>query len=310
MASNKFLIGQTEVQFYKHYPFYFLLEDDAKKIIVSTETPEGMVDLVVQCAFDYKRYKNKEWSVYIDISFSAAGYFDAYLRSCFFLKRDLELFIPETIEPMMEQALEQTGETILAKCKENNLAFGDNFVPFNETLRRNFTNEIIDIFNRQRLEQEREEKETRVEEGLTIPADSVGLIVLTGTIVIIDKVMFDNEAFDWKNNSEVFAEAVPISSYLTMREECIALKDKPILLNWYSTTYLVICIDCALQLLLGPKSEKLEKAVANQGFNSETTKQYISDSSKILANLKPGFKRDGIDIPNLEKGYDWNSLLK
>ena len=312
MKAKTIKIGKIKVNFYDCFAVYFLKTQQVETMLALEATPEGMVDMAFRSAFDYRRYQDKHWKIYIDVAFSAIGYFDTYIRSSFVIKCDLKnLFIVDTIKPLVKAAFEQSALLIMENSKKNKFPFEDAMIPFNtDSLISNTTNEMITTFNTMRLEEETFVGEKNVKSGLTVPADEIAQFILPATVVVMDKILFDNEYFDWKYNQEVFTKVMEIHSYMTMRGECLEIEDGPVLLNWHSATYLVICFDCVLQLLLGDHSEKLVAGLAKQGLSEGAVQQYIEHCSKVLTNLKQGFIRDKINITNLETIYDWNKMLK
>ena len=311
MEQKTIRAGETDIVFFDVYPLYFIVDTDAESMLVHSSTPEGKVDIKMNQGFNYKRMPDKQWCIFIDMKFAVKGFFSTYIRTSFYLKSDLEkLFTTEIIEPIMKEALDRTGVVIIEEYTKNKISFDNSIIPFTETIKNNMVKETIEIFNTHRLEKETEDGEKEVDTGIKIPCDEVSKLILQGTIIIVDKVFFDNEVFDWKYNSNVLEPIITLTSYTSLRAECFHISKGPVPLNWYSTTYLLICIDIALQLLLGEHAEKLEKAIANKGMTEAARNAFISNGGRILTSLKETLKKDGIHIENLDTVYDWNKLIR
>ncbi len=311
MEQKTIKAGTTDILFYDIYPVYFIVESEVQSMLIRSTTEEGKIDISMSQSFNYKRMHDKQWCIFIDVKFTVKGFFSTYIRSSFYLKCDLEkLFTTAIIEPIMQEALDRTAILIIEEYKKNDISFDNSIIPFNETIKNNWVKETIERFNKQALEKETADEEKEIDAGLTIPFDEVAKLILQGTMIIVDKVCFDDEVFDWKHNIKVLNQTITLTAYISLRAECFAIGKGPVPLNWRSTTYLLICIDMALQLLLGEHSEKLEKAIANKGMTKDASNAFISEGGRILTSLKQTLKRDGMHIQNLDKVYDWNELIK
>jgi len=302
--------GNTEITFYDIYPVYFIAEQNEHSALTST-LPEGMVDITFNQSFEYKRVSMQEWCIFIDIKFIIKDYFSTYIRSSFYLKAEVKkVFITETLEPIMKEALDKTKEIIIEEYTNREITFDSLVIPFSEEIKNNMVKQTIETFNKQRLETELKNTEEDLKAGLTIPSDQASKLVVQASIIIMDKVFFDDEVFDWKYNSKVLEKVMAPTAYVTMRAECFLIKDGPVHLNWASTTYLFISIDCALQLLLGEHAGKLEKAISKYGLTEEARKAFIIHAGRILPAAKQQLKTDGMEISNLDVLYDWNKMIK
>jgi hypothetical protein len=294
-------INRYVVNFEKLHKEEFLFESDRE---------EGTLKINTFNAFDYERLPDNNWIIHLDIHLRVRQFVQLIIRNSYRLTSDLEhVFTNDVIKPIMKDALETTIKVLSEKCKEETIDFDASVIPYKPFIDK-FANETIETFITHRLEEERKRGEQNLIEGMTIKSDAGSKLIINATIIIIDQVLFKSPLFERRYNVDAFEKAVPIGGYLTMREHCLKINNSSVKLNWYLTTYFVLSLDCALQLLIGDHYETIKAEIEKEGLDEPTRSQFIESGSKLLETLMNIFAEKNFMIANLEQRYDWNSLIK
>lgn len=134
--------------------------------------------------------------------------------------------------------------------------------------------------------------------------------VIQLSIIIIDEILYLNPGFNREHNRKEFFDRVPFQKYMTLRQKCYAMEQHALALSIFEGIYFFICLDCALQVIVGDKSEVVSRSLEeNQGIDDEIRKLYIQYGSEMIDQLKKALPAVGIKLPDLEEDYNWISRI-
>ncbi|MEP7169615.1 MAG: hypothetical protein ABI855_09630 [Bacteroidota bacterium] len=142
--------------------------------------------------------------------------------------------------------------------------------------------------------------------------DIEGTLVERGTILILNEVLFYNSAFNWKQNQDAFSKIIPLRSYVTLR--CIVERsspDKPQTINVGRMLLLMLCIECASQLLTGDHLPALEPALDKVKFDHAIRREFLRQAQEFVKDVLDEFKKINSTFVDMEEEFrDWNALIQ
>jgi hypothetical protein len=280
--------------------------------VINSNIEPDQLQLTFSSNFDYEMLPKKKPRVYIDIGLKALPLASIYFRvrfegeSC-----DLywsNYFQPEVIEPCVKAAVDECVRAFKEQCIANEINLTAEIKPGPITV-QNITNAICDAYHNHRRGMDKDNRKVINSPGLEVTPGRKTQIPLKITFMILDDVLFNNRNFNRRENLENFTEVVPVPLYHTVKMKCMEIDKGEIKLSLYHTAFFLVCLDCALQLMLGDHEQELLTSLNGTGLSIASRDIFIEEGSILLRDFKKQTKSAGVHITFLDKRYDWNALI-
>ncbi|GEM_PF-4058539 len=261
--------------------------------------------------FDYEMLFDGTKRVYIDIGLNF-NRVEIMFRSGFeFDGRELEwsdVFTPEYILPFTAEAIDLCYEAYTEYCSEHGISLSED-IEYDPTLAEEFSQSIIERYLNYRSSDDAKNAYLLSNVGLECESGTDSILVFKCTYTILREILFSNTAFSNSRNRDAFGEVIPLPRYITIKNNCMLIEVEDVLLNFVDTVYFLQCLDCALQMLVGDKSDIVASAIASKGISNEMVQAYIKAGTKQFKQFREMLQSSNASIANLETLHDWNSLL-
>jgi hypothetical protein len=150
-----------------------------------------------------------------------------------------------------------------------------------------------------------------MEPGQSMTIGGNTLLVVKGTFMIMDEILFRNPDFDRKHNVNAIAENnIPEPIYHTIKSNCLQLEKEIIQLTWVQTIQFYLLLDIALQMLLGEHSDTLQTALGANNFTPFRQQEFIEFGSLFYDNLNKSLKESGSTIGNFKDRKNWSDIIR
>lgn len=106
--------------------------------------------------------------------------------------------------------------------------------------------------------------------------------ILKLTFAVLAEILFDNESFNRKHNRKIFFKHVPEMKFYTLWLKCNDMEKRDIALNGVETSYFLTCVECALQVVLGEKGDRLIPLLDERKFTKEVRNVWFKVSEQLL----------------------------
>lgn len=262
-------------------------------------------------SFDYEHLTSTKWKIHLDIGLHILPIARIAVRSSFFVDgNDTDVFSMATLLPMYELAFKNMTERFKEKCDEHTIEFNRRIKnTINE--KEMFVNGIIDSYFNFRKRDEVLNQKLLAQSFLELSPGINTLIVVNWVFIILDEVLFFNDAFDHEHNQrELATESIPQPIYHTIKHKFIELEKGNIKFNLFDSILFYLCLDIALQLIIGDNSDALLPALIEKGFTDDKQQKFIETGNDMFRNLQQTLVNSGSTISNLEERKDWNEIIK
>lgn len=122
------------------------------------------------------------------------------------------------------------------------------------------------------------------------------------TFAVLAEILFYNESFNCKHNREVFFKEVPEMKFYTLWLKCEEMAKGDIEMNGMETSYFLTCVECALQVMVGEKADRLIPLLTERKFTKEVRDIWFMTSEKLLEK----FPKEA-DAP---EDIDWDAVIE
>jgi len=264
-------------------------------------------------SFDYEKRQSDIWRTYIDIGIKLIPIAKIKVRLAFEFKNKGiswdDIFDKEVIRKMVGVTMEQCIITFKENCKESaiELPFA---IPFSDEVVLQISNTMIDQYFDIRKPQDIANAYLLSNIGLECNPEIDSVVLLKCTFMVLDELFYNSKLFDTKHNLEVFSQYVPEPKYFTIKMNCVEIDEHPVTLNYFDTILFYICVDCALQMLVGDKSEWLIEALKRNGLTEKIRKAFLKHGTTFFEQYHTKVLLPGVRIINLEEKHDWNILFR
>jgi hypothetical protein len=219
-----------------------------------------------------------------------------------------DLFTKEMIKPMIEVAVKQCLNAFREQCVANKVDFNGEVLIDEKTI-DGLTHSIVSSYFSFRRNNDAANKVLLHASGMKITTGRNTRLCLRTTFMVIDEVLYFDPQFDRAHNLKQFIKVIPEPVYFTVKMKCLDIKTQTVALSLYHTIFFLICLDCALQLVLGDHEQELVKRLESRGMNDINRQSFIKEGAKLLDMYRQNLIKSGSSITNLEVRYDWNSLI-
>jgi hypothetical protein len=146
--------------------------------------------------------------------------------------------------------------------------------------------------------------------GLRVTTGKNMILTFQPTFLILDDIFYNNHLFKRKQNREAFFTIMTESRYTTLKLHCLQVLEKDIELCYFDTILFHLCLDCALQVLLGDKGEDLQETLIQNKIGVNAQKIFIKQGTLLFSQLRETLALSNARIINLENKYDWIEKIK
>jgi hypothetical protein len=288
---------------------FFEPMDPAMALLLADVSPENpKADLSFN--YDYEKEGELYFLFHIDTGLAVRPLAEIWTRTTFKLAyggKFADLFVPDALDPMNKIAFEICDGAFKQRCKEHGINFTGtiNYTP--DDISR-FTEIMIEQYHKSRKRDDEHNRRMIEQQFLGFTQGKMTRLLINGTIMIMDEVLWLNPSFNRRHNREVFP--VPMPVYNTLKMKCLKLENEDVQLNLYHSAFFLLCLDCALTLLFSDYSGLLTERLAANGLTEEKEKEYIKYASDYFKNVEASLKKNKATISNLENRPDWVALLK
>ncbi|SDC85333.1 hypothetical protein [Williamwhitmania taraxaci] len=273
--------------------------------------PVTNYDTRLVCNFDYDTLFDGTKRVYIDIGIVGNSIDVMYRSGIEFNGTNIsweEIFTNNFLYNRVEDAINNGYEAYLDFCKKQNISYPHHLIA-NKRQVEAFTSSIVNQYNIRR-DSDIEHEYLINTIGLECATGTDTILLIKGTFAILDEILFTNLAFKNALNRDSFGDIVPIPKYATIRYTCMQIEYEDILLSFFDSILLYQMIDCALQLLVGDKSEIVKVMLAKIGIADEEQRMYTKLGTELFTRLREMLQQANARIINCENFIDWNSMLQ
>ncbi|WP_320051676.1 hypothetical protein [uncultured Acetobacteroides sp.] len=219
------------------------------------------------------------------------------------------IFAHNIIQPLVEVAIKKSLQAYTDCCEEHGIAHPQS-IELNEEYAEGFTSTIVDQYvTRRRFNDEKNERAINTS-GLEIEMGTDTELLFECTFTIMDDILYTNHAFDHAHNIDVFTDHVHIQRYNTIKHCCRQPDEDVIELSLFSTVMFLDSLACALQMLVGDKSDLLEATLEGKGIGKEEIKSYIRMGTELFAQFNDMLERSQARVSNIENQPDWYRLMR
>lgn len=281
----------------------------------SDEHLEDGFDMSLINNFDYETLPGNRREFYSDLTMRMPNVASITIRSQFQIVAedfDWDLFFAEDIlYPLIEAALNSTTNSFKSICQNNHLQLPtlmlEEGYTVGEEMVKQLCKGIVDQYFNNRRQYNIENKEAIETIALECPMGTTMNISLNVTFMLLDEILFNNKHFKKKQNRAIFFTYVPEMKYNTLRMKCIQIGKHDVKLTQMDVYFFLKCIDCAVQMLVGDKSDYLIAGVDPQNITPKIQHVLFKSASELFAiyNNNPKDKNS----LNEEK-LEWNKLIQ
>jgi len=308
MSINSEKITEIKSTLYDSKVLWFKPYNDAEKLIIEEEDPEE-IRIAVIPDFDYEIPAAYQWLAHIDIEVDYPEFARIIVRNSFEVNCIFEhLATHECLDLLHQKALEITFAGFNDRCKK----LDNEFVPLDAAefsqLLAEFSNQAI-----KKCLLNKNNDFTFLSNDFnvfTIKKTDITQFMTSVTFVIMDDILYNNDAFDLDHNRKVFHAIIPSSVYFTTKLNCIKISEGDVNLVMSHNVVFQTCMDCALQMMLGDHLETLLPSIAKRGFTKEMQSQFLKSGTHFLEGSREELHNKGVEITNLNERYDWNKTIK
>jgi hypothetical protein len=267
----------------------------------------------IQCNTDFESIDDENW-FYSEVTFEVAGIARIVLRCEFLIDCDVEfgwgnLYQHGTIDVIIRASIEQAVSEIIRFCKESNVEDTDKVVPAmllppDDVMKPIYDNQI-DIFFNSVLPFHEKHQESLNTTGMVCPPAINTELGLNVTFLIIDQVIYSDMRFNRQQNRKVFFEYVPEIKFNTMKLRSGTVRNNTVTFNEVEVTWLLRCMDCATQLMLGDYGDRFIPICEDRGINEKLRSMYFKSITEFF-NSGP---HSTSEIYDNHKPVDWNRMI-
>lgn len=239
----------------------------------------------------------------VEITFRTAFEFDGSEYSW------KDLFEQDFIFILAKRSVDNCYDAFIEFCDTNNIPI-DHSIEIDQKVYEKITHETIEQYINYRSKSDLQHEYLINNVGLECETGTDTIATIKPTFAVLDEILYLNDQFFRTNNCEAFSDFVPLPRYNTIKINCSIIEIDNIELNFYDTILFFICLDCALQMLIGDKSDILISAIEKKGVDKEMLKTFFKEGTELFKQLQEVLKSTNTRILNFDKQPDWNSILQ
>jgi len=261
-------------------------------------------------AYDYDLPPGKNWTLYGDVTMKIKAKGCLKMRATFTATCSSGvLFSEEIFGKVVEESFAGIGDHFKKQCEKYNIPFIGDVQLASEMFDPITTTSIQQYFGHRQKDDERNKAAFIPYLNLTQGGNTC--LIMRGTFLILDQVLFLHPAFDHKHNQQAVTESMLFETiYYTLKHKCMEIEFDKISLTLFHTILLYQCLDIALQVLLSEHGDTLQPALEQNNFTQFRQQEYIRFCSSLFKQLNDAFHKPGMHIGNLDKKTDWPTVIR
>ena len=290
----------------------YLYQTDYNWVDPAPVTIKDENEASITSTYDYEELPDGTKRIYFDIGVRTYALAMDYRTGFELDGEDLPwslIFAHNIIHPLVEVALKKSIEAYSESCDEFGITHPRD-IELKEDFAEGFANTIVGQYVNYRSHYDEKNEHAISSSGLEIEIGSDMELLFECTFTIMDNILFTNHAFNHAHNIDVFTDHVNIQRYNTLKHCCLQPDTEIIELNMFSSIMFLDSLACALQMLVGDKSDLLEAVLEEKGIDKEQIKSYIKIGTELFAHFNDMLERSQARVTNLENQPDWNQLMR
>ena len=306
------LIEKNTLWFEKYSPENLDTEIDFE--MMEEESLEAVPIMKVGNLFDYATLPEHQWEFYSDISVKLPHLAAVMIRSQYKIySEDFEwdhFFVVENVKPILTNAINNALFEFRHICLQNSVALTpemsreDPIVP-DETIEKVCEN-MVDQYLTLRKPFDMANSEALTEIELKCPSLGPAEVTLNLTFLVMEQILFNNRRFNRIHNREVFFGIVPEMKFYSLRMKSVQIGEHNVDLTVMDVHYFLICMDCALQMVLGDKADLLIPILEERGATDEVQKMWFKSATDLIHACRESVE----DSIERKEKFDWIKMIR
>jgi len=260
--------------------------------------------------YDYERLPKLQWLFHADVTFQLIPCGMLMTRTTFsFTCSAAELFSVPIMSLIIKEAMNVNTADFAAFASQNNLPAGIT-IPITDELIAALVPGVIETYTNYRANDDKNNYTLNTTNGLNLTTGGNTILIVKGTFMIMDHILYENPNFDVIHNQQKIMHYVPLPVYETIKWKCFQIEKGTVQLSWMHTIFFFLCVDCALQVLLGEHADRLLARAEQLGLSPLKQQEFITFSSDMLRVIKKSMKTGGMHVTNFDEQIDWNGLIR
>lgn len=263
--------------------------------------------------FDYATLPDNKWEFYCDISVKLPHMAAVLVRSQYSIyAEDFEwdhLFVVENLRVIISNAIMNGLVQFRQMCIKSEVDLSPEMKEkdpeVTDEMIEGVCGHIIDEYWTNRKPYDTTNAGALTEVELNCPSASSANLTLNLTFLVMEQILFNNRRFNRLHNREVFFEVVPEMKFYSLRMKCIQIGKHDVALTVEDVHYFLICMDCALQMVLGDKGDRLIPVLEEHGVTDAAQQMWFKSASELLNICRASVEES---IQHKEK-FDWSNLI-
>lgn len=263
--------------------------------------------------FDYVTLPDNKWEFYSDISVKLPQVAAVMVRSQYSVySEDFEwdhLFSLENLRPIISNALMNALVEFRLLCIQNEVDLSPEMrekdPEVTSEMIEGVCGNIVDEYLSHRKRYDIANEAALKEIELRCPSSNATNITLNLTFLVMEQILFNNTRFNRRHNREIFFPVVPEMKFYSLRMKCIQIGKHEVAMTAEDVHYFLICMDCALQTVLGDKGDRVIPVLEERGAN-DAVQQIWFKSATDLVNVCRQSVEDSIER---KEKFDWNKMI-
>ena len=282
------------------------------EVLLADYDPDEL-ELDVAGNFDYEITDDNLRHIYIDLETKVVPYGAIFVRSDFEFELNGDTwddyFTHDFLYPMVKLSLQESGDAFKEACEEEQITLPRD-IPVQDKFIISICESVIDLYFTIFKPYDLANAELRNTIAFDCPQCNAAFITMQGTFLVIDEIIYHNPLFNRKHNQHVFGNYVPLMKYNTLRAKCMDIVKHPVKLSSYNTILFYTCVDCAMQMLLGDKSDVLAIACDARGMTSEVRTLFYRLATELFDMVYKNPDQTQTGMADQRAMHDWNALFK
>jgi hypothetical protein len=263
----------------------------------------------VSFVYDYERLPQDRWHFHADATIRFLPFAQVSTRSTFDTTcTAAELFHPNIVKLIVKTALDTVAAEFGRLITTHRFATPN--ITVDDKMVEGFVPGVIDGYNSFGCKNDITNAPMKNTPGINFTQGSATALMLKGTFMIMDHVMYENPNFNLEHNREGVSQYVMPPCYETVKLKCIQIDKHAVQLSWFETLLLMFFMDGALQILLGDHADKLNPQMGKCGWTDAHSQRFVASCSEMLSTTKASMKEGGMTVNGLPDTLDWNSIIK
>jgi hypothetical protein len=240
--------------------------------------------------YDFENTDDRNYWFYNDITFAVPNKASLTLRSTYLIEVEKfqweQLFTVENILPILKVSVENTIIELIELCKINSIDQTemlnlDSLMPEHDQLLL-MSQDMVNDYSTERVMFTKNNAEALNTLVLKCPMKSQLDLTFNYTFLILDEILFNNLHFKRSMNRETFFKVVPEMKYNSLKLKCLQIREREVALNDMDFFFLIKCMDCAVQLLLGNNADYLIPISEERGVTAEVRSFYFKSVTELF----------------------------